>query len=231
MQDKEFDKALDIVSILLNGGEISKKENIILYEEYENNTEVFDMVRKVFKKMNINLYEYNYGLYISAGENNKVFGYFNEELKKEMGIKLNRELYLCYFIIYIIITRFYKDSSNYTFVEYIKLEDVVCAMDNALKSITDDLKVFNMEEIEVNSFKEIALTWEDMPIIGQGETTRASRGSKSGFVKLTLNFLVNQELLIEEDSRYYPRDRFKALIENYFDEYKGRIYEILKGEE
>ncbi len=231
MQDKEFDKALDIVSILLNGGEISKKENIILYEEYENNTEVFDMVRKVFKKMNINLYEYNYGLYISAGENNKVFGYSNEELKKEMGIKLNRELYLCYFIIYIIITRFYKDSSNYTFVEYIKLEDVVCAMDNALKSITDDLKVFNMEEIEVNSFKEIALTWEDMPIIGQGETTRASRGSKSGFVKLTLNFLVNQELLIEEDSRYYPRDRFKALIENYFDEYKGRIYEILKGEE
>ena len=231
MQDKEFDKALDIVSILLNGGEISKKENIILYEEYENNTEVFDMVRKVFKKMNINLYEYNYGLYISAGENNKVFGYSNEELKKEMGIKLNRELYLCYFIIYIIITRFYKDSSNYTFVEYIKLEDVVCAMDNALKSITDDLKVFNMEEIEVSSFKEIALTWEDMPIIGQGETTRASRGSKSGFVKLTLNFLVNQELLIEEDSRYYPRDRFKALIENYFDEYKGRIYEILKGEE
>lgn len=231
MQDKEFDKALDIVSILLNGGEISKKENIILYEEYENNTEVFDMVRKVFKKMNINLYEYNYGLYISAGENNKVFGYSNEELKKEMGIKLNRELYLCYFIIYIIITRFYKDSSNYTFVEYIKLEDVVCAMDNALKSITDDLKVLNMEEVEVNSFKEIALTWEDMPIIGQGETTRASRGSKSGFVKLTLNFLVNQELLIEEDSRYYPRDRFKALIENYFDEYKGRIYEILKGEE
>lgn len=229
MQDKEFDKALDIVSILLNGGEISKKENIILYEEYENNTEVFDMVRKVFKKMNINLYEYNYGLYISAGENNKVFGYSNEELKKEMGIKLNRELYLCYFIIYIIITRFYKDSSNYTFVEYIKLEDVVCAMDNALKSITDDLKVLNMEEVEVNSFKEIALTWEDMPIIGQGETTRASRGSKSGFVKLTLNFLVNQELLIEEDSRYYPRDRFKALIENYFDEYKGRIYEILKA--
>lgn len=231
MQDKEFDKALDIVSILLNGGEISKKENIILYEEYENNTEVFDMVRKIFKKMNINLYEYNYGLYISAGENNKVFGYSNEELKKEMGIKLNRELYLCYFIIYIIITRFYKDSSNYTFVEYIKLEDVVSAMDNALKSITDDLKVLNMEEIEVNSFKEIALTWEDMPIIGQGETTRASRGSKSGFVKLTLNFLVNQELLIEEDSRYYPKDRFKALIENYFDEYKGRIYEILKGEE
>lgn len=231
MQDKELDKALDIVSTLLNGGEISKKENVILYEEYENNSDVFDMVRKIFKKMNINLYEYNYGLYISAGENNKVFGYSNEELKKEMGIKLNRELYLCYFIIYIIITRFYKDSSNYTFVEYVKLEGIIGAMDNALKSITDDLKVLNMDEVEVNSFKEIALTWEDMPIVGQGEATRASRGSKSGFVKLTLNFLVNEELLLEEDSRYYPRDRFKALIENYFDDYKGRIYEILKGEE
>lgn len=231
MTDKELDKALDIVSVLITGGEVSREVNISLYEEYESNGEVYDTVFKIFKKMNINLYEYNYGLYISAGENNKVFGYTNEELKKEIGVKLNRELYLCYFIIYTIITRFYRDSKGYTFVEYVKVEDIINGVDNSLKTVLNDIKVLNMDEVEINSFKEIALTWENMPIIGQGEgMSRASRGSKSGFVKLVFNFLVNQELLIESEGRYYVKDRFKALIENYFDDYKGRIYEIMKGE-
>lgn len=231
MTDKELDKALDIVSVLITGGEVSKNVNATLYDEFENNGEVYNIVLKVLKKLNINIYEHNYGLYITAGENNKVFGYTNEELKKVIGVKLNRELYLCYFIIYTVITRFYKDSGNYNFVEYIKMEDVITGVDSTLKNIISDLKILNMEEIEINSFKEIALTWEDMPIVGQGEgTSRASRGSKSGFVKLVFNFLVNQELLLENEGRYYPRDRFKALIENYFDDYKGRLYEIMKGE-
>lgn len=232
MTDRELDKALEIVSILLTGGEISRDVNASLYDAYENNGEVYDIVSKVLKKMNISLYEYNYGLYITAGENNKVFGYSNEEIKKQLGIKLNRELYLCYFIIYAVVTRFYKDSSNYNYVEYIKADDIVNGVDGMLKNIINDIKVLNMDEVEVNSFKELAITWEDMPMVGQGEgTRRASRGSKSGIVKLVLNFLVYEELMVEVEGRYYPTDRFKALIENYFDEYKGRIYEIVKGED
>ena len=231
MTDRELDKALEIVSVLLTGGDISKDANVSLYDAYVNNGEVYDIVAKILGKMNISLYEYNYGLYITAGENNKVFGYSNEELKKQLGIKLNRELYLCYFIIYVVITRFYKDSGNYNFVEYIKAEDIVNGVDSMLKNIINDIKVLNMDEIEINSFKEVALTWEDMPIVGQGEgTQRASRGSKSGVVKLVMNFLVFEELMLEVEGRYYPKDRFKALIENYFDDYKGRIYEIMKGE-
>ncbi len=232
MTEKELDKALDIVSTLITKGSITKEDNISLFDDYENSGEVYDTVKKVLKKMGINLYEYSDGLYVCAGENNKVFGYSNDELKKELGIKLNRELYLCYFIIYTIITRFYKDSATYNFVEYTKMEDVISGVDGALKSIISEIKVLNMDEVEVNSFKEIALTWEDMPIIGSSEgMTRASRGSKSGFVKLVFNFLISQELLLESEGRYYPRDRFKALIENYFDDYKGRLYEIMKGEE
>ncbi len=233
MTNKELDKALDIVSELLTGKEVSKNgENAFLYDEYQSSAEVYDIVQMMMKKMNINLYEYNYGLFISAGYGNRVFGYSNEELKKEMGIKLNRELYLCYFIIYIVITRFYSDSKSFAFVEYVKAEDIIAGVDGSLKNIINDIKVLNMEEVETNSFKEIALTWEDMPVIGQGDgAARASRGSKAGFVKLVLNFLTNEELLMESEGRYYPRDRFKAMIENYFDDYKGRIYETLKGEE
>ena len=65
------------------------------------------------------------------------------------------------------------------------------------------------------------------------EQLRASRASQLGFTKLVCNFLVGQELLLEMNERYYPTDRMRALIEQYFEEYRGRIYELLavKSEE
>lgn len=231
MTDKSLDKALDIVSVLINGGEIRKNgEYAGLYEEYLSGTEVYDTVNTILKKLNISIYEYNYGLYITAGEGNKVFGYTNEELKKEIGVRLNRELYMCYFIMYTVMTRFYKAGNISTFTEYIKAEDIIGAVDKLLMSVTGDLKVIGVSEIEEGSFRELALTWEDMPmVITEENALRAGRSSKAGFVKLTLNFMVSQGLLLEAGGRYYPKDRFKALMENYYDSYKGRLYEILRG--
>lgn len=231
MTDKNLDKALDIVSVLINGGEIKKNGGSAgLYEEYEAGTEVYDIVNTIMKKLNINIYEYNYGLYITGGEGNRVFGYTNDELKKEIGVKLNRELYMCYFIMYAVMTRFYKAGNVSTFTEYIKSEDVISAVDSLLSHIMGDLNVLGASQIEEGSFKELALTWEDMPmVITEENSLRAGRSSKAGFVKLTFNFMVSQGLLLESDGRYYPKDRFKALMENYYDRYKGRLYELLKG--
>lgn len=233
MTDKSLDKALDIVSILINGGEIRKDGGSGgLYEEYAKAAEVYDIVNIIMKKLNINIYEYNYGLYITSGEGNRVFGYTNEELRKEIGVKLNRELYMCYFIMYTVMTRFYKAGNISTFTEYIKAEDVIRGTDSLLSHILEDLKTVFSSDIEEGSFKELALTWEDMPmVITEENALRANRTSKAGFVKLTLNFMVSQGLLLEADGRYYPRDRFKALMENYYDRYKGRLYEILRGGE
>ena len=233
MTNRNLEKALDIVSALITGKTVDNKgENASLYEEYQNNSELYDMAQTILKKMNLELYEYNYGLYISPGENNKTFGYTNEELKKAIGVKLNRELYLCYFIIYNIITRFYNDSGNYTYVEYVKQEDVIASVDSTLSGIIGNLSILALDEVEAGSFKELALVWEDMPVVSSEDVSiRASRGSKSGFVKLVFNFLTSEGLMLESEGRYYPKDKFKALIEHYFDQYKGRLYEILRGEE
>ena len=94
MDSKSLDRALDVMTGLLNGEEIrsDKGSNIALYEEYMNNPEVYQIVRQMVKKMNLDLYEYGGGLYLTAGENNRVFGYTNEELRKILGVRLNREL-------------------------------------------------------------------------------------------------------------------------------------------
>ena len=59
---------------------------------------------------------------------------------------------------------------------------------------------------------------------------RAARNSKTGYVKLTFNFLVSQGLFIENQNKYYPTDRFKAMAENYYSNNRGRLYEILTGD-
>lgn len=231
MDTRNIDKALEIATKLMIGEEIGKSKNASLYEEYTSNGEVYDLVMALLKKMNLSLYEYNYCLYVSPGENNHIFGYNNEELKREIGVRRNQELYLCYFIIYIVISRFYHDSANYTYVEYVKIEDIIRGVDSALSNISKDL-VMVLDEVEENSFKTIAALWEDMPVSFEEEAAiRAARGSKSGFVKLVFNFLVAQGLMLETEGRYYPKERMKALLEQYFEEYKGRLHEIMKGEQ
>ena len=56
MTNRNLEKALDIVSELIMGRAVDKKgDNAGLYQEYQNNSEVFDMVQLVLKKMNINI--------------------------------------------------------------------------------------------------------------------------------------------------------------------------------
>ncbi len=233
MEERNLDKALDITSKLIMGEEISRNANIPLYEEYNSNGQVYSCVHSILKKMNLDIYEYDYALYVSPGENNRIFGYSNEELRRELGLKVNKELYLCYYIIYNIIMEFYTDTTTYNYVEFVKLEDVIATVDGSISSIMDWSTGIVLDEVEENSFKQIALMWHDLQAMSVEDSSdvRAARNSKSGYVKIVFNFLENQKLFTQVEGRYYPTNRFRALIENYFDNYKGRIYEILKGKE
>ncbi len=226
-----MEKALELFSKLITGENVSSKENGDLYEEYNSNMEMYNIFSSMLEKLNLTLYQYKDALYITAGEKNKVFGYTNEELRKMLGLRVNKELYMCYFIIYNIITLFYKDSSSYSFQEFIKSEDVLKSVDASLASIISKLDGVAADELEENSFKAIALLWEELPLNHSNDlvvNTRAYKGSRLGYIKITFNFLKEQNLFIEVEERYYANDRFKALIENYFEDFRGRLYEIMQ---
>lgn len=234
MEGRSLDKALDIYSALITGQEVSRSnpETRDLYEEYYSNSAVYDIVTKLMKKLNLNIYEYNDAIYMTAGEGNRVFGYTNDDMKRQLGVRLNKELYMIYFIMYNSLLLFYQDSASYQVKEYVKLEDVMEQVTNYLSAITSDLSVYSMDELEEESFKTIALLWDELPVVTSDdkEKNRASRASRTGYIKLTFNFLAEQKLFVTVEDRYYPTDRFKAIIENYFEEYKGKIYRVLGGE-
>ena len=237
MDNRNLEKALDIVSALMMGETVGATGgNAPLYQEFSHNSEVYAILMQIFKKMDIHLYEYNNSLFISPGNNNKVFGYTNEELKRLMGLRLNKELFMVYFVIYNILTEFYKDSANSTYLEYIRIEDVIRSTDAALSGLIDHSKGIVMEEAEEDSFKALALLWDELPVVSVDDKNgqRAAKNSKSGYAKITFNFLVSQNLFTESKERYFPTDRFRAIAENYFENNRGRLYEIMNrnaGEE
>ncbi|MCM1158736.1 MAG: DUF6063 family protein [Bacteroidales bacterium] len=232
MEMKNLEKAMDIYAKLITGEDISRSgANGSLYDDYYGNAEVYEIVGVLLKKLNLNLYEYKESLFLSAGDGNRIFGYTNEELKKNMGLRYNKELYLCYFIMYEILLLFYSDSAAYQFKEYIRIEQVMEEVTKALSVFTGDIAVYAMEEERQESFKTVALLWDELPAsTGQEqEDIRASKASKAGMVKLTFNFLVGEKLFVEVSKRYYPTERFKAVVENYFEEYRGEIYAALSN--
>ncbi|MBO5390154.1 MAG: hypothetical protein J6A59_18830 [Lachnospiraceae bacterium] len=234
MEERSLDKALDIYSALITGQEVSRsnQDTRDMYEEYYSNSAVYDITNRLVKKLNLNIYEYNESIYVTAGEGNRVFGYTNEDMKRQLGLRLNKELYMVYFIMYNALLSFYQDSASYQVKEYVKQEEIMEQVSSYLMAITKDLSVYSMEDLEAESFKTIALLWDELPAVTSDDKdkNRASRASRTGYVKLTFNFLIAQKLFVEVEDRYYPTDRFKALVENYFEEYKGRIYKALGGE-
>ena len=100
MEQRNLEKALDVYAALITGQEISRSnpDTRDLYEEFYANAAVYDIVTKMMKKLNLNLYEYQDAVYLTAGEGNRVFGYTNDDMKRLLGLRLNRELYMVYFI-------------------------------------------------------------------------------------------------------------------------------------
>ena len=105
MDTRNLERAVELFAALMSGEEINRSagKNTALYDAYNTGSEVSELLDVMLKKLNLKLYEYNYGLFLTPGGHNRVFGFTNEELKRVMGLRLNRELYLCYFIIYNII--------------------------------------------------------------------------------------------------------------------------------
>ncbi|MGN0367903.1 MAG: DUF6063 family protein [Wujia sp.] len=234
MEERNLEKALDIYAALITGQEIARSNPNTreLYESFYSNAVVYDLVMRMMKKLNLNLYEYKEAIYVTAGEGNRIFGYTNDEMKRSLGLRLNKELYMVYFIIYNFLLLFYQDSASYQVKEYIRMEDVISQVSEYLSVITKDLSVYAMQEVEEESFKALALLWDELPLVTSDEKdkNRASRASKTGYVKLTCNFLQEQKLFVAVEDRYYPTDRFHAIVENYFEEYKGRLYKVLGGD-
>ena len=128
---------------------------------------------------------------------------------------------------------FYTDSATYQVKEYLRQEELLQLVSQAADAIVRENEVFNQTTKEMEGFRSVALLWHELPLMVNEDRDRnkASRGSRMGYVKLTMNFLQGEKLFLATEDRYYPTDRFRALAEGYFEDDKGRIYQLLQAAE
>ena len=229
--EKSMEKALDIYSVLATGRSLSSsdKETAELYNAFYSDSEVYDITTSLLARLNLKLYEYNESLFVSAGSGNKVFGFTNDDMKKILNLRLNKELFLVYFIIYEALLQFYKTSDTFQIKEYIRTDELAEAVGEELGRISGSTDVYSDEDINDSSFKAVSLLWDSLPpmISEDKDRTKASRGSRIGYIKLTSNFLVAEGLFVQVDDRLYPTDRFHAIAENYFEDNGSAIRNAL----
>lgn len=218
-----LDDALDILKALLQGEEVSRNKNTLLYEKFRYSTDVEEMLNHMAHKLELRIYMGNDRLFICPEAGSRLFGWSNEELRDKIPyIITNSELFTGYFIIMTLITMFYKEAYPDTPIAYIKLSDLVEAVSVRFGNL---IKTVNLEEISQEKqfdFTEIYRVWQRLPDAREGVS--GGKNDKIAFVEVILRFLHNEKLIIfdNEQKIVYPTERLRTIIWNYYEDNENR---------
>jgi hypothetical protein len=218
-----LDEALEILKALLQGEEVSKNKNGLLYEKYRYRTDVEEMLYHLAGKLELRVYAGNERLFICPEAGSRLFGWTNEELRDKISyISTNSELFTGYFIIMTLVTMFYREAYPDTPVAYIKLNDLVESVANRLETLLkkEDLEAVSQEN--QFDFTEICRIWQRLPDAREGIS--GGKNDKVAFVENICKFLNNEKLIVLDMNQriIYPTERFKTIIWNYYEDRDNR---------
>lgn len=218
-----LDDALEILKALLQGEEVSKTKNALLYEKYRYRSRVEEMLYHVTGKLELQVYASQDRLFICPDAGSRLFGWTNEELRDKISyITTNSELFTGYFIIMTLVTLFYREAYPDTPVAYIKLYDLVESVSKRLEALVqlEDLEAVSQEN--QLDFTEICRIWQRLPDAREG--VAGGKNDKVAFVENICKFLHSEKLIVLEMNLkiIYPTERFRTIIWNYYENRDNR---------
>lgn len=223
MLNDSTQKSMMIIKELLLGNEVSDRKNIDLKDTYKLESSVANEIDEILDIFDLDLFEGQEGeLFISPRVENTIFGYKNEEMRSLLKVDTNLELYMCYFIIYCILTMFYKDDTGRTGRTYITVDALKEEVDlrfELLKSSLDDEKI-SVDELEnIDGCQAVLDLWlnktADSNISSTIVNEKDNRSkTKIGYCNRALSFLESQDLLFCDKItiKYSPTERFKTIV-------------------
>jgi len=218
-----LDDALEILKALLQGEEVSRSKNALLFEKYRYSTDVEEMLFHIAGKLELRVYSGNDRLFICPQAGSRLFGWTNEELRDKISyISTNSELFTGYFIIMTLITMFYREAYPDTPVAYLKLNDLVESVSKRFETL---LQMEDLEEVSRENqfdFADICRVWQRLP--DAREWVSGGKNDKVAFVENICKFLNNEKLIVLDPNQriIYPTERFKTIIWHYYEERENR---------
>ena len=218
-----LDEALTILKSLLQGEEISKSKNALLYDKFRYRTDVAEILYHIAGKLELRVYSGNDKLFVCPEVGSRLFGWTNEELRDKISyISNNNELFTGYFIIMTLITMFYREAYPDTPVAYIKIYDLIESVSKRLETL---LKIGDLEKVSLENqfnFTDICRVWKLLPDAREG--VFGGKNDKIAFVENICKFLDSEKLIILDMNQriIYPTERFKTIIWNYYEDRDNR---------
>jgi hypothetical protein len=237
VEQNNFGTALDILSVILESGTLSRTDYPTEFRQYDQEPEIRESLEFIAEKLDLLICEQKDAIYISPGINNRVFSLTNTEIKRELGAGFtnNAMMYTAFFIMHIIITEFYKEATQETYRAKLLIKDLLDSTDRKIKSMMELENLENTSEQYHFNFKLVADAWNSLPNAefkdGSDNLRQRGTNSKLTIINQTVKFMKKQGLVVENDDAIYLTDRCKAIITEAYNrtEIQADISDFIEG--
>ncbi|MED0939883.1 DUF6063 family protein [Bacillus mobilis] len=218
----EVEAAFELFLVFLRKGKIEKNEGD-LYQLYDKE-QVQDILHQLIeKKANMKIFEAKDGLYIVPNMDNEIFSYSNEELRIKMKLKNNRELYLAYFAMLAVVSKFYnsEDQTLSTRV-YVTIEDVESTINYHIEQFEKSIKEFDDTE-DLADFYDLDIdgivkTWNGLRVYDEkAKNIELTEKNRIGFLLKVFRFMQEENLfIVREYKEIELTEKLKRIVTSYY---------------
>lgn len=195
-------QAFEIYNELLSSGEISRKVNPELYNNYQKG-EVADVLSTMQSTMHFSIYEIpsKDKIYMMPDKDNLAMNYTNEQMRRALHSEDAADTALKEYICCIILFLFFGGNNLNNPIQaangYITVKKVVEEVDERTElylKYPEKAAEFT-EDYEINYYR-IAEKWQQKKLVDQVQNGRFSSKTKEGIVKAAAKFLQEQKLVV-----------------------------------
>ncbi|MDD3653750.1 MAG: DUF6063 family protein [Desulfotomaculaceae bacterium] len=225
--------AFRIFTKLLHNGVIDENERDYHYA-YQR-IEVRQVLEEVIEReAEVKIFAAGGNLYLTPGVDNNFFGYRNAELREQMKLRNNSELYLSYFVILCFLAKFYNSEdqslTSRQFVPLEELEETVTEhVNTVLEAKTEEVEL-QEEKYQLN-LRSVSESWLDMPAFDDSvKNLKIARNNRVSFLLRVMKFLEEEGLVqILEDREIRILPKMEHLVVKYYfhSQRKEMLLELL----
>lgn len=230
---KTVQTSLELLKELLDNPVVKRETHEDLVARVNYDPEVLNLWRELIEPLfDIKLLPAVDRFYLAGSLSGGIFSYNNEELRRQLKVANNRELYLCSFIVLVLLASFYdSDDALEPSREFILLQDLEAMVTENLQELGMHPQVEQLEDRTRVNLREPAELWLDLPYQKPGVVKQRSSSSRLAFLLKTMDFLQEHGLVrLVQDRQVFPEERLHYLVAYYYNhqERKNEILELIR---
>jgi len=226
--------AIVLLRELLKHPVINRENNSSLIMRIQQDSEVLNLWQEVLEPaLGVKLLKAGDEYYLTTGIQESVFAASNEDLRGDLGVDNNTELFTCSFIVLTLIAAFYNSDDttgpSREYINLVELEGLVTSNFEALLGREDVEALENKGRVNL---VEPAQFWLDLATMRQGAIRPKQTITRWGFLLKTLSFLEKNQLVhLIEERQVFPQPHLNTLVANYYNhrDHKNMILELIRA--